>query len=89
MPIDVIGNVPLNSNLPVDKEKNAVWTKPWGNWLTRAGQILFAASQSGTTAQRPADTKMLWIGRTYFDTSLGIPIWWNGTDWVDATGGVV
>jgi hypothetical protein len=26
----------------------------------------------------------------YFNTSpgLGIPFWWNGTDWVDATGQV-
>ena len=26
------------------------------------------------------------IGFMFFDTILGKPIWWNGTDWVDATG---
>ena len=26
------------------------------------------------------------IGQNYFDMTLGRPIWWNGTDWVDATG---
>ena len=39
---------------------------------------------SGTAAQRPAVN--LYIGQMYFDTTVGIPIWWNGTDWVDATG---
>ena len=26
------------------------------------------------------------IGTVHFDTTLGKPIWWDGTDWVDATG---
>lgn len=28
-------------------------------------------------------------GYQYFDTTLGKPIWWNGTEWVDATGTAV
>ena len=28
-------------------------------------------------------------GTYYFDTTLGKPIWWNGTAWVDATGATV
>jgi hypothetical protein len=41
---------------------------------------------SGTTAERPGVN--LYIGQMYFNTSpgLGIPFWWNGTDWVDASG---
>jgi hypothetical protein len=39
---------------------------------------------SGTSQQRPAVD--LYIGQMYFDTSLGIPIWWDGASWVDATG---
>ena len=42
---------------------------------------------SGTTADRPVD--LLQVGQYYFDTTLGIPIWYDGTDWVDATGTVV
>jgi len=34
----------------------------------------------GTTAQRPVLTSED-IGFEYFDTDLGSPIWWNGTDW--------
>jgi hypothetical protein len=41
---------------------------------------------SGTTAERPGVN--LHIGQMYFDTSpgLNIPLWWNGTNWVDANG---
>jgi hypothetical protein len=42
---------------------------------------------SGATADRP--TTFLQVGQFYFDTTLGYPIWYNGTDWVDATGTVV
>ena len=42
---------------------------------------------SGTTANRP--TERLEVGQYYFDTTLGIPIWYDGTNWVDATGTVV
>jgi hypothetical protein len=42
---------------------------------------------SGTTANRPV-TELL-IGQFYFDTTLGIPIWYDGTNWVDATGATV
>jgi hypothetical protein len=41
---------------------------------------------SGTTAQRPTTVT---IGFMYFDTTLGIPIFWNGTGWRNASGGVV
>ena len=40
--------------------------------------------QSGSTANRP--TIGLMTGQFYFDTTLGLPIWWNGTIWVKATG---
>ena len=79
---------PLNSALTVDGNL-AIWTQPWANWLTGAGRILSATSQSGTTAQRP--TKNLYPGQFYFDTSLGAngkPIWANKglTGWVLADG---
>ena len=42
---------------------------------------------AGVTADRPATS--LQVGQQYFDTTLGIPIWWDGTNWVDATGTTV
>ncbi|KUP24924.1 hypothetical protein [Paenibacillus sp. DMB5] len=41
----------------------------------------------GTTANRP--TVGLYINKQYFDTTLGKPIWYNGTVWKDATGSTV
>jgi len=40
----------------------------------------------GVSAARP--TKQLVTGQTYFDTTLGQPIWWKASTghWVDATG---
>lgn len=39
---------------------------------------------SGATASRPSSGN--WTGRQYFDTTLGKPIWWNGTKWILADG---
>jgi hypothetical protein len=46
---------------------------------------------AGTTTERPISTTFikLQIGQLYFDTDLGIPIWWNGTNWINASGTVV
>ena len=52
--------------------------------------VIATTPQFGSTADRP--TLNLAIGQQYFDTDLGttgIPIWWDGADWVDATGTVV
>ena len=38
-----------------------------------------AAVASGTTEQRP--TENLVVGQQYFDTTLGAPVYWNGTEW--------
>lgn len=43
--------------------------------------------QAGTTAERPVLDLVL--GQTYFDFTLGIPIWWDSTQWVDASGAPV
>ena len=52
----------------------------WGDWKTDT--VL-----PRTTLGRP--TSNLHIGLMVFDTTLGKPIWWNGTNWVDATGTTV
>lgn len=41
---------------------------------------------NGTTAQRPTSSV---VGQFYFDSTLGIPVWWDGTSFVDAQGNVV
>lgn len=46
----------------------------------------FTLNTRGTTELRPTTPH---ISFQYFDTTLGKPIWWNGSAWVDSTGAVV
>lgn len=59
----------------------------WSEFFNNIFVLLSALTQSGTTLQRPI--KLLWVGRTFFDTTLGLPIWYNGADWILADGTVV
>lgn len=43
--------------------------------------------ESGTTAARP--TERLQVGQYYFDTTINRPIWWDGSNWINAAGTVV
>lgn len=60
----------------------------WRNFFASVFRLLTAVTQSGTTAQRPAE--FLFKGQPYFDTTIGKPIWYTaGGVWVDATGAPV
>lgn len=41
---------------------------------------------AAVTGSRPASPN---AGECYFDTTLGIPIWYDGANWIDATGSTV
>lgn len=74
------------SNTPVVGDDKLA-TVAWQQVFTRWHRIILAAQESGTTANRP--TSLLWVGRMYFDTTLGKPVWLktvNPIGWVDATG---
>lgn len=70
----------------------------WPDAAGTAGQVLTRLSTdgltwttpnvtpSGNTASRPGTPV---LGQNYFDTTLGIPIWYNGTNWVNASGSTV
>jgi hypothetical protein len=47
----------------------------------------YSVPTAGVTADRPGNS--LFIGQMYFDTTLNIPIWWNGQHWVNASGTTV
>lgn len=59
-----------------------------GNFQFNDNTVWHSGNQggAGTTAERPTGRA---VGTMYFDTTLGKPIWYNGADWVDATGAVV
>jgi hypothetical protein len=81
-------NIPI---APVDYDQRYI------DQLTNALRLYFtqidnftgfiAQPISGTGAQRPA--VQLHVGQMFFDTTLGIPIWWNGTVWKNASGTTV
>lgn len=41
---------------------------------------------TGSTAARPTGPV---TGQRFFDTTIGRPIWWNGTNWINAVGTIV
>ena len=45
--------------------------------------VVTTVNNGGDTASRPAEPVLY---QSYFDATLGKPIWWNGTGWVDAAG---
>lgn len=55
------------------QDANGNLTTGWNSWFNWVHQLVSAMRQSGTTAQRP--TTGLWIGRQYYDTTLGYPVW--------------
>jgi len=81
-------NIPI---APVD------YSQQYQDQLTNALRLYFsqidnftgflAQPISGTTAERPA--VQLHTGQTFFDTTLNRPIWWNGTNWINASGTIV
>lgn len=49
-------------------------------FFTAVFNLLIALTLSGTTTNRP--TSFLFVGRPYFDQTLGYEIHYNGTLWV-------
>lgn len=75
---------------PWQQEIKGRLTPSWVQWLTKIRLYAGSVSESGTTANRP--TTGLFVGRRYFDTTLGYPIWLKTVSpvvWVDATGSTV
>lgn len=53
----------------------------WGNVYMSTGAM--------TKADRNATTQLRVLGNMIFDTTINKPVWYNGTNWVDANGNVV
>lgn len=74
--------------LTADGGRPMSWLQVFSRWH----RVILALQQSGATADRPE--KLLWVGRFYFDTDLGHPIWVSDPTpgavvWVDAAGNAV
>ncbi|QEP53230.1 putative tail fiber protein [Acinetobacter phage BS46] len=78
-PVSSLSNVPSTNNISLNSSLQAL--------LNRIEYVrLNNIEKSGTTAQRPAGVT---TGYQFFDTTLGKPIYWNGSSWVDSTGASV
>lgn len=91
--MSVIGNVPQSEvgfMSGIGEQKGLQFGRWWMTWFNQAYAVLFAAQQSGSTANRPVNN--LWIGRPFYDTTLSKPIYVNSvnpTVWKDASGSTV
>jgi hypothetical protein len=54
-----------------------------GDYLVANGTEWNAVAMSGATGARPGSPV---AGQSFFDTTIGKPVWWSGAAWVDATG---
>jgi hypothetical protein len=87
----------ISTSAPNLPSPGPAFSQDYLNQLTNAlrlyfGQIdnytrFYSPTIYGTTAQRPGFD--LNIGQQFFDQTLGIPIWWNGQNWVNASGATV
>lgn len=87
MPSKYTFDFPSNNNIA---NNDGGVTLPWLQAFQRWHTVIASEQQSGTTAQRPI--KGLWVGRRYFDTTLGYPVYLksvNPSVWVNGAGTVV
>lgn len=72
--------------LQIDRCQMELYFSP-SSTLTQSGSSFYNSFSnsiiSGTTQERP---NVRIIGLQYFDTTLGKPVYWNGTVWVDNSG---
>jgi hypothetical protein len=73
---------PVNT-FPLDERGR--FTQAWVQFFQRLSTALAPPAQ-GVTASRPTGAL---VGQMYYDTTLGVPIWWKGSFWVNAAGGAV
>jgi len=55
----------------------------WQNWLQLVQIFLASLTNSGPTSARP--TKDLWVGQPFFDTTINVPVYWDGSAWVTSS----
>ena len=101
MPLIELKSLPIATKSPNLPIPTTAYERAYLDELTKQLRLYFtqldnftqsiANPSSGTTAQRPVSTTQipLAIGQFYYDTTLGIPIWYNGTVWKNASGTTV
>jgi len=86
-PINPTAAVGVNYLDIVKNRANPKISDKWQEFFSNVYTGVLDLQLSGTTDDRPV--KRLYVGRIYFDTTLNIPIWYDGEFWIDATGASV
>jgi len=73
----------FNDNLDEDAVSIGYGSNSWDFNQNQTSGVVWANS---TTSNRPSNPK---TGQRYFDTTIGQPIWYDGSNWVDAQGATV
>jgi hypothetical protein len=86
-------NQQMNISMTRLPGKGSLYPAPGETWMITSlfGSWMFMfpiipEASSGDTDSRSANPQ---LGQPYFDTTIGRPVWYNGTEWVDATGASV
>ena len=74
--LDAITAVSSDDAVPVEQGTG-------GSAKTRRYSAEQLGLTSGATGARPT---ALFVGQQFFDTTLGKPVFWDGTNWVDGVG---
>jgi hypothetical protein len=77
------GDIFLENNPAVNPSAGYIILNPGSGSLQDATYASIPIRIGGTTADRPVTPPQTTM---YFDTTLGKPVWYYGTGWVDATG---
>lgn len=84
--MSLLGPVPR----PEITDKHGKLLGPWFTYMSLLNNLLQFIGGNGATASRP--TTSLYVGYTFFDTTLGYPVYvksLNPTVWVNGAGSVV
>jgi hypothetical protein len=87
MPFDTIKQGPLVGYAPESAlGLDATTADIYASGLDLQWQLVGGGSstaQGGPSADRPISPITY---QSYFDTTLGLPVWWTGSQWVNAAG---
>lgn len=85
--VDVSNVRSANVGKKINGETYPDWSFGWGRYISPNPKTFVDhdGASTGTTEYRPS-LGTSFVGRPYFDTTLGKMIYWNGSSWVDADG---
>lgn len=83
--IGLMGGIRQNMRLKANKYYNFKLIRVEEKYCLFAPAYDTDASNRGTTANRPQSGD-IYSGFSYWDETIGEPIWWGGSQWIDSSG---